>query len=75
MSKVTIDIADDNLQLLLEVTDLLEIGRNSLKFEEVPDWHKQILNERMEAYKAGKFSPSSWEEFRQELDNEETDEL
>ena len=71
MPKVTIDVADDKLNLLFKVTDLLEIDKSSFRFEDVPDWHKQVLNERLEEYKAGKSSMTSWEDFSQELDNEE----
>lgn len=74
MPKVTIDVADDKLNLLFEVTDLLEIDKSSFQFEDVPDWHKQVLNERFEEYKAGKSSMTSWEDFSQELDNEEANE-
>ena len=74
MPKVTIDVADDKLNLLFEVTDLLEIDKSSFQFEDLPDWHKQVLNERFEEYKAGKSSMTSWEDFSQELDNEEANE-
>ena len=74
MPKVTIDVANDKLNLLFEVTDLLEIDKSSFQFEDVPDWHKQVLNERLEEYKAGKFSMTSWEDFSKELDNEEANE-
>ena len=74
MPKVTIDVADDKLNLLFEVTDLLEIDKSSFRFEKVPDWHKQVLNERLEEYKAGKSSMTSWEDFSRELDNEEANE-
>ncbi len=75
MPKVTIDVADDKMNLLFEVTDLLEIDKNNFHFEDVPDWHKQILNERLDEYKAGKSSLTSWEDFRQELDNEGANEV
>ena len=75
MPKITIDVSDDKLKLLLEVTDLLEIEKSNLQFEDVPEWHKQVLHERMEEYKAGKSSLIGWEDFKQELDNEETDEI
>ena len=74
MPKVTIDVADDKLNLLFEVTDLLEIDKNSFRFEDVPDWHKQVLNERLAEYKAGKSAMTSWEDFSKELDNEEANE-
>ena len=74
MPKVTIDVADDKLNLLFEVTDLLEIDKSSFRFEDVPDWHKQVLNERLEEYKAGKSSLTSWEEFGEELEKDEANE-
>ena len=74
MPKVTIDVADDKMNLLFEVTDLLEIDKSSLRFEDVPDWHKQVLNERLEEYKAGESSMTSWEDFSKELDNQEENE-
>lgn len=40
--------------------------------DESPDWHKNILNERMERYQAGKTSTSSWDDFEKELNNKET---
>ena len=75
MPKITIDVAEDKLKLLLEVTDLLEIDKRSMHYEDVPNWHNQILHERMEEYNSGKSSLISWEDFKQELDNEETDVL
>ena len=74
MPKVTIDVADDKMNLLFELTDLLEIDKSSFRFEDVPDWHKQVLNERLEESKAGKSTMTSWEDFSKELDNEEANE-
>jgi hypothetical protein len=71
MPKVTIDVADDKVKLLLEVTDLLEIDKSSFEFEDAPGWHKQVLNERLEEYKSGKATLTSWEDFKKELDNEQ----
>jgi putative addiction module component (TIGR02574 family) len=33
----------------------------------VPDWHRQILSERIATYRAGKGSTRPWSEFREEL--------
>ncbi len=75
MPKITIDVADDKLKLLLELTDLLEIDRSTMQSEAGPDWHPQVLHERMEEYKAGKSTLIAWEDFKKELDKEETDEV
>jgi putative addiction module component (TIGR02574 family) len=33
----------------------------------VPDWHREILAERIATYRAGKGSSRPWNEFREEL--------
>jgi putative addiction module component (TIGR02574 family) len=33
----------------------------------VPDWHREILTERLAAYRAGKGSSRPWSEFRDEM--------
>lgn len=33
----------------------------------VPDWHRQIITERLAAYRAGKGSSRPWNEFREEM--------
>jgi putative addiction module component (TIGR02574 family) len=44
-------------------------GRIASKPEEipVPDWHRQILAERLASYRAGEGSSRPWTEFREEL--------
>lgn len=36
-------------------------------FIEIPDWHREILEERMARYRANGFEGTPWEEFEQEL--------
>ena len=69
MPKVTIEVADDKMNLLLEVTNLLEIANSNIDLEEVPEWHKQVLQERRNEYKAGKSTLLSWEDVKEELNN------
>jgi len=33
----------------------------------IPDWHRQILAERLAAYRAGKGGSRPWSEFRDEM--------
>lgn len=35
----------------------------------IPDWHREILDERMAKYAADGFQGITWDEFKQELDN------
>lgn len=75
MPKVTIDVDDDKLKLLLEVADVLKINRDHIDIDlQVPAWHKQILQERLGEYKAGKAFLTAWEDVEKELDNEEANE-
>ncbi len=36
-----------------------------------PDWHEQILNERLGNYKTGKSKATSWNAFESELNRED----
>ena len=76
MPKVTIDVNEEKLKLLLEVADVLEIDRENIEMNfEVPDWHKHKLNERLEEYKAGNALLISWEKFEKELGILRSDEI
>ncbi len=76
MPKVTIDVNDDKLKLLLEVADVLDINREHIDIDmEVPAWHKHILKERLGEYNAGKAFLTAWEDVEKELDNEEANEV
>ena len=37
------------------------------EFVEIPDWHREILDERMARYSTEGFEGTPWEEFEQEL--------
>lgn len=71
MPKVTIDVADDKVNLLLEITDLLEIDKSNFEFKDVPEWHLQILNERLEEYRTGNGTLNSWNDVKKDLSNEQ----
>jgi hypothetical protein len=72
MPKVILDIPDENVQLLLEITEALGISRKDVALkEESPEWHFNILKERMEKYKGSGTSATPWEDFEKELDRED----
>jgi hypothetical protein len=72
MPKVTLDIPEENISLLMEVTEAMGIDKyNIIIQDQSPDWHLQILNERLEKYDAGKTWATSWDEFEKELDRED----
>ena len=74
MPKITLDIPEENVALLMEVTEALGINKKDLTvIDGIPEWHKQVLNERITNYKAGKTSATPWEEFEKGLDKEDED--
>ncbi len=77
MPQITLDIPQQNLALLLEITDAMGILKEDIIISDgSPDWHNNILNERMEKYKRGEMTTTSWENFEKELNNDDkTDSL
>ncbi len=72
MPKITLDIPEENVALLKEVTKAMGIDKENFVIKnDVPEWHKQALQERMEDYKTGNTSVTSWEAFENELDKED----
>jgi hypothetical protein len=72
MPQVTLHIPEENIALLLEITEVMGLSKSDVLIkEDSPDWHSQILNERLEKYKSGKTQASSWDRFEKELDAED----
>ncbi len=72
MPQVILDIPQENIPLLLEVAEAMGIDIHNITVKDKsPDWHQQILNERLENYKAGKTKVTSWDEFERELNCED----
>lgn len=72
MAQITVDIPEENIPLFLQITEAMGItNKNVFIDDESPDWHLQILNERLEKYNAGKTQTTSWDDFEKELDMEE----
>ena len=42
---------------------------------DIPEWHKQVLKERLEDYNKGNIATTSWEDFRKELEKEDEEDL
>ncbi len=77
MPQVTLDIPEENIPLLLEITEALGIAKKNIFIKnESPDWHLPILNERLESYRTGRSQVTAWDDFEKELNREdEIDEL
>lgn len=68
MAQVTIEIPEENIGLLLEVTEAMGINKKDIFIKsEIQEWHKQVLQKRLEDYQAGSAKASSWDEFVKEL--------
>lgn len=52
------------------IEKLLDYIRPDEKYVEIPEWHREILEEQLARYKAHGFEGTPWEEFEQELDKE-----
>lgn len=64
---MTLDVPLENIALFLEITDAMGIlKKDTIISEETPDWHKNILKDRMIKYQGGKTSTTSWEDFERE---------
>lgn len=72
MPHLTLDIPAENIPLLLEVATAMGLeAQNILVKDGSPDWHKNILNERLEEYNAGKAGITTWEEVEKEMNTED----
>ena len=52
------------------IEGLLNYASSGKQYAEIPDWHREILEERMAYYREVGFEGTPWEEFKQELDKE-----
>ena len=72
MKQVTIELPEENIPLLLEVTKAMGITNENVSIKNgAPDWHSSILKERLERFKAGESKATSWDDFEKELDSED----
>ena len=74
MPQVILNIPAENIPLLLQITEAMGIEKTNVVIkDEIPDWHFQILNERLKKYNTSNSAATSWDEFQQELDSEDAD--
>lgn len=52
------------------VDELLDYVTLEGKYVEVPDWHLEIIRERMARYRESGMTGRTWEEFEKELENQ-----
>ena len=72
MPHLTLESPEENIALLLEVANAMGLeAENILVKDGSPDWHQNILNERLEKYNVGKTGVTSWEEIEKEMNDED----
>ncbi len=72
MPSITLNIPDENVALLLELTEVMGITKENITVTNtLPEWHKQVLEERLENYNSNKIPLTSWNDFEKELSNED----
>lgn len=52
------------------IEKLLDYIKPNEQYGEIPQWHREILEERLARYREIGFQGTPWEEFEQELDKE-----
>lgn len=69
MPQVTVNVSQENLPELLNKIKSLEIEDNDVLItSETPDWHTNILAERLANYRAGKTRFTTLEQLEKDLD-------
>lgn len=70
--KITIDLPDDKAIFFLELVKNLNFSvvDNQLELD-IPDFHKSILEERIEAYKRNPDDLLDWEDVKKGLEEED----
>lgn len=72
MPQITLDVSEENIPLFMQITEAMGITRKNVYMnDESPDWHSQVLSERLERYNAGTSKATSWDDFEKELDSED----
>lgn len=58
---------EEQLDYVLELFDYVT---SNAKYVEIPEWHRQILEERMARYRAVGVQGQTWDEFKNDLQKE-----
>jgi hypothetical protein len=73
MPQITLDIPLENIPLLMEVTLAMGLEtENILPKDQSPEWHQNILQERLEIYNSGKANLNSWEDIEKKMNEEDS---
>ena len=70
MKQITISIPDNKEQLFIDLMKSLSFVKKieSVENTDIPEWHKTIIDQRMENYKNNPESYREWEDVKKEID-------
>jgi hypothetical protein len=69
--KITLNIPDDKAIFFLDLIKNLNFTIVNDQIElDIPDFHKKILNERMESYKKNPGEELDWDQVKKDLDKD-----
>ena len=70
MKKVTVTLPDSFYNSFMEFfKHIPEITIKDEAPEDIPDWHKKILDERLTEHRLNPNAGTNWDDFEKELDN------
>jgi hypothetical protein len=68
MPQITLNIPSEKLELLKEVSEAMGLESAELNLISAsPEWHQQVLNERLEKFKSGHSKLHNWEDFKKKI--------
>lgn len=69
MKQITVTIPDNKESLFIELMKSLSFVKNveALESTDIPEWHKAIIDQRMENYNKNPESYRDWEDVQKEI--------
>jgi hypothetical protein len=69
MKQITVTISDDKENLFIELMKSLSFVKNVEPFEstDIPEWHKAVIDQRMENYSKNPESFQDWDDVQKEI--------
>jgi hypothetical protein len=69
--KITLDIPNTHAEFFMQLLESLNLGIKVEEKEDIPEWHKAILEERLAKYSDGDKSQFlKWEDIQKKLETE-----
>lgn len=69
MKQITVTIPDNKESLFMELMKSLSFVKNveTIESTDIPDWHKTIIDQRMENYNKNPENYRNWEDVQKEI--------